>query len=227
MVPTEELVLEANAVPYLLLSLSTEPEQTWEPVYLNTNPLCLGRPEEQQTGTGFVDLRLSSVSREHARIWQEDGVYSLENWHGRYGIGLFERDLQPGQRHELQHGYIFRVPNLTEHVRIMFVANSKETQLWPLYMEPALQKVYVFGRQVELSPQEYALLHYLYAHRNRTCPYNAIIDQIWPGLREKGVVQKGRNLDVLLANLRRALAAASGGFTFMQTVRGEGIRLVV
>ena len=41
------------------------------------------------------------------------------------------------------------------------------------------------------------------------------------GLRARGVVEKGRNLDVLLANLRRALSTASGGFTFMQTLRGS------
>ncbi|NJO84967.1 MAG: winged helix-turn-helix transcriptional regulator [Blastochloris sp.] len=147
--------------------------------------------------------------------------------HGRYGVGLFERELQPGEMHPLQHGYIFRIPALTEHVRILFVANSKETQLWPLYIEPTTQKVFVFGRQVELSRQEYTLLRYLYDRRNTICAYDQIIDHIWPGLREKGVIKKGRNLDVLLANLRKALSVASGGFTFMQTVRGEGIRLVV
>jgi DNA-binding winged helix-turn-helix (wHTH) protein len=213
--------------PYLLMSLSSDPDNTWSPLYVAASPLCLGRPELDQIGPDYIDLSLDSVSRQHARIWRDDSTYTLENWQDRYGIGLFERELRPGERHELRHGYIFCIPALAEHFRILFVANSKEPQLWPLYIEPALQKVYVFGQQLELAPQEYALLRYLYDHRNRTCPYDQIIDHIWPGLREKGVVQKGRNLDVLLAKLRKALAGASQGFTFMQTVRGEGIRLVV
>lgn len=216
-----------SQLAYLLISPSTDPESTWVPVYLNANPTCLGRPEPDAVGENYIDLRLDSVSREHARIWREASSYTLENWRGRYGIGLFERELQPGQRHELRHGFIFRIPALADHLRIMFVANSRETQLWPLYVEPALQKAFVFGTQLDLTPQSFALLRYLYGRRNQICPYNQIIDNLWPGLRARGVVEKGRNLDVLLANLRRALAQASGGFTFMQTVRGEGIRLVV
>jgi DNA-binding response OmpR family regulator len=151
----------------------------------------------------------------------------LENWQGRYGIGLFEHTLQPGECHPLQHGYVFRIPALDQHVRIMFVRNSRETQLWPLYIEPTLQRVYVLGQQITLAPQEYALLEYLYYQRNTTCPYAQIMEHLWPGLPAKGAVTKGRNLDVLLAKLRKALAAASGGFTFLQTVRGVGIRLIV
>jgi DNA-binding winged helix-turn-helix (wHTH) protein len=218
---------ELNQQPYLLISLSSDAENTWPAAPLVANPTCLGRPEPDAIGPGYLDLRLESVSREHARIWREGESYLLENWHGRYGIGLFERELQQGQRHELRHGYIFRVPALADHVRLMFVAGSRETRLWPLYLEPALQRAYVFGTQLELTPQAYALLRLLYERRNQICAYNQIIDSLWPGLRAKGVVEKGRNLDVLLAHLRRAIAAASGGFTFMQTVRGEGIRLVV
>lgn len=218
---------DAEQQPFLLISLSADPENTWPAVPLLANPTCLGRPEVEAVGPGYIDLRLDSVSREHARIWREDSGYVLENWRGRYGIGLFERELAIGERHELRHGYIFRVPALADHVRILFVANSRETQLWPLYLEPALQKVYVFGTQVELTPQAFALLRHLYERRGRICPYNEILDSLWPGLRARGLVEKGRNLDVLLANLRRALAAASGGFTFLQTVRGEGIRLVI
>ncbi|GAB4445544.1 MAG: hypothetical protein OHK0015_47980 [Chloroflexi bacterium OHK40] len=218
---------EPRQQPFLLISLSTDAENTWPAAPIGASPICLGRPEAHAAGPDFIDLRLESVSREHARIWREEHGYVLENWNGRYGIGLFERELRPGQRHELRHGYVFRVPALAEHVRVMFVANSRETQLWPLYLEPALQKAFVFGAQVELTPQAFALLRYLYERRNQLCPYDQIIDSLWPGMRARGVVEKGRNLDVLLTTLRRALATASGGFTFMQTVRGEGIRLVV
>jgi DNA-binding winged helix-turn-helix (wHTH) protein len=213
--------------PYLLVSLSTDPDTTWEPVSLHANPTCLGRPDSSDAGPGYIDLPLDSVSRRHARIWQDGDGYVLENWQGRYGIGLFERDLRPGEQYPLQHGYVFRIPALEQHVRIMFVRSSRETQLWPLYIEPALQRVYVLGQQIILTPQEYALLEYLYSQPNTTCPYEQIMDHLWPGLRAKGAVTKGRNLDVLLAKLRKTLAAASGGFTFLQTVRGVGIRLVV
>jgi DNA-binding winged helix-turn-helix (wHTH) protein len=214
--------------PHLLFSLSTDPETTWTSAALTANPIRLGRPDPSDAGPDYLDLPLDSVSRRHARIWHEaDDIYVLENWQGRYGIGLFERDLHPGERHPLQHGYVFRIPALDQYVRVMFVRSSRETQLWPLYIEPALQRVYVLGQQITLAPQEYALLEYLYYQRNSTCTYAQIMEHLWPGLRAKGTVTKDRNLDVLLAKLRKALAAASGGFTFLQTVRGVGIRLVV
>jgi DNA-binding winged helix-turn-helix (wHTH) protein len=222
------MTTEHEQHPHLLLSLSSDLETTWTSAALTANPTRLGRPDPPDAGPDYIDLPLDAVSRRHARIWQEaEDTYVLENWQGRYGIGLFERDLQPGERHPLQHGYVFRIPALDQHVRIMFVRSSRETQLWPLYIEPALQRVYVLGQQITLAPQEYALLEYLYYQRNTTCSYAQIMEHLWPGLRAKGAVTKGRNLDVLLAKLRKALAAASGGFTFLQTVRGVGIRLVV
>jgi hypothetical protein len=57
-----------------LLSLSTDPDITWEPVFLGTNPTCLGRPDPSDAGPGYLDLPLDSVSRRHARIWQESEI---------------------------------------------------------------------------------------------------------------------------------------------------------
>ena len=84
---------ERSLLPYLLISPSTDAESTWPPVYLSESPTCLGRPEEDAAGPAYIDLRFDAVSRQHARFWREQGGYVLENWHGRYGIGLFEREL--------------------------------------------------------------------------------------------------------------------------------------
>ncbi|MEM8535298.1 MAG: winged helix-turn-helix domain-containing protein [Chloroflexota bacterium] len=211
----------------LLIAMSTEPESNPTTIYLSETCTQLGRPESHQVGVDFIDLDLPSVSRHHAQVVRQNDTYTLENIRGRYGIGLFEKELQSGTSMTLQHGYVFRIPDLEQHFRILFLQSTKETQLWPLHIEHVTQRVYIFGAQVRLSRQEYDLLHFLFINKNHICRYDQIIDHLWPGLREKGVVDKGKNLDVLLANVRKVITQASGGFTFMQTIRGEGIRLVI
>ena len=212
--------------PYLLITLSTEPDQTWARHYLTAPATLLGRPEPEEAGPAAIDLQLDWVSRQHARIFQEGEGYVLENWRGTNGIGLYERTLRPGERHPLRHGDRFRIPDLSEpHARILFLIDDRKTLLLPLHIDRARQRVRVFGHELPCRGIEYRLLAYLYAREGELCPYEELLAHLWPDWEK--VDGRRAELDVYLARLRARLREASGGFTFLQTIRGQGLRLVI
>jgi DNA-binding winged helix-turn-helix (wHTH) protein len=212
-------------LPYLLISLSTEPESTWRHLLAGA-VTCLGRPESDQAEPDTIDLRTDWASRRHARILRQGADYILENWQGKNGIGVYERCLQPGDKHVLRHGDQFRIPDLsTAYARILFLIDDKTTMRLPLQIDPRQHKVLVFGEPVALRGLEYRLLAYLYDHAGEICAYEDVLGHLWPDYYK--VDGRRAELDVYLARVRARLREASGGFTFMQTLRGHGVRLVL
>lgn len=213
---------------YLLLRSSLAPDTTTR-VDLSEPVTCLGRPEPQDVGPHSIDLKLENISRRHARIVRQERAYMLENWLGRGKIGLYERSLSPGERHELRHNDIFRIPDLEgPHVRLIFVVGY-QTRFLPLTIEAGRPSIHVFGEEIRVRPQEHELLSHLYQHQGQICPYDTLIDLLWPpgvGGQRPPAVELKRQLDVLLSGLRNKIRPASGGFTFMETFPGEGLRLV-
>ncbi|MCY1061522.1 response regulator transcription factor [Nannocystis sp. SCPEA4] len=80
--------------------------------------------------------------------------------------------------------------------------------------------VHCAGRQVALSPREYALLSYLLRRRGEVVPRGDILREVFKCASDPGT----NTLDVHLAHLRRKLA---GMAVCVETVRGAGIRLKV
>jgi DNA-binding winged helix-turn-helix (wHTH) protein len=214
-----------DSIPYLLISLSTEPESTWPRCYLTDEITYLGRPEYDETDSATIDLKLDWISRKHARIVRQGTTYILENQRGTNGIGVYERSLQPGETHTLRHGDRFRIPDLSDtHARILFLIDDRQTMLLPLHLDRRQQKVRVFNTLVPFRGIEYKLIAYLYKHEGEICGYDEILAHLWPDFEK--VDGRRAELDVYLARVRAKLRDASGGFTFMQTIRGQGIRLV-
>ena len=208
----------------LYVSLSTTEDETSPPIFFTDEVVYLGRPNPQEVAPNFIDLDLRSVSRHHARIFREGTTYVLENWEGKFGIGVYEQRLEPGDRHLLRHSDIFRIPDLpSEHLKCLFLI-SDGTQKFPLQVEEQTREVYVFGDIVKLTPIEYRLVAYLYKHKGTTCDYAALADHIWPDVHTE---DRKKDLEVVLVKVRKKIRSASGGFTFMQTVRGQGVRLAV
>jgi two-component system, OmpR family, KDP operon response regulator KdpE len=84
--------------------------------------------------------------------------------------------------------------------------------------------VYVFGERVHLRPLEYRLIAELHQHAGQVCSYSALMNALWGDAHP---FERKGNLEVLLHDLRAKLRAASGGFTFIETVHGQGVRLIV
>ena len=212
------------SIACLYFSLSTAADETRPPLFFTDEVIYIGRPGEQEAGPTFIDLELPSVSRHHARISRQGTTYILENWEGKYGIGVYERRLDPGDAHTLRHSDVFRIPDqASEHIKCLFLIHDG-TQKLPLHIEEQTRDIYVFGDVVKFTPLEYRLVEYLYKRKGMTCDYGSIISYLWPdGFGE----DRKRDLEVLLVKVRKKIRDASGGFSFMQTIRGHGVRLVI
>lgn len=208
------------APAYLLISAG--PDAPARRIELVTPLTCLGRPADDERGPGYIDLELPNISRKHARIAHDGAAYRLENWRGRLGVGLYERRLEVGQSHELRHCDRFRIPDGDgPHVRIVFLL-TEQTHFLPFEVETQRPQVRIFGADVRCSPLEYRLLAYLQQRAGQLCRYDELIAHLWPDS-----VGRKEQLEVLLSEVRKKIQAASGGFTFMQVFRGEGICLIL
>ena len=214
-----------SSFPYILISLADEADSTWRHA-ITADVTCLGRPEADASAAETIDLRTDWASRKHARILRQGADYILENWQGRNGIGIYERCLQPGDTHTLRHGDQFRIPDLSAaYARILFLIDDKTTMRLPLQIDLRQHKVLVFGEVVPLRGLEYRLLAYLFAHAGDVCAYEDLLAHLWPDYYK--VDGRRAELDVYLARVRARVREASGGFSFMQTLRGHGVRLVI
>ena len=222
--PDNLRMVERVNIACLYISSSTTEDETRPPLFFTDEEIYLGRPSREEAGPTFIDLELPSVSRHHARIFRQETTYILENWEGKYGIGVYERRLEPGDTHILRHSDIFRIPDLpSQHLKCLFLIRDG-TQKLPLQVEEQTRDIYVFGDVVKFTPLEYKLVEYLYRHKGRTCDYEDITGYLWPDVRRE---DRKRDLEMLLVKVRKKIRDASGGFTFMQTVRGQGVRLVI
>jgi DNA-binding winged helix-turn-helix (wHTH) protein len=219
---------EPQKLAYLLIRSSTDPDTTSR-VDLTADVTCLGRPEPQDTGPNYIDLQLENVSRKHARIVRQDNEHVLENWLGKGKIGVYERSLAPGETHTLRHCDIFRIPDIEgPHLRIMFIEESIRTRFLPLEVEQQRPHVRIFGEDLKVAPLEHKLLSYLYQHFGELCRWDDVIVHLWPGTTEReDMTARKEQLEVLLTGMRNKIRPLSGGFTFMESFRGEGIRLVI
>ncbi|MFN8078605.1 MAG: response regulator transcription factor [Kineosporiaceae bacterium] len=75
------------------------------------------------------------------------------------------------------------------------------------------------GREIDLTPKEFALLHLLLMHRDRVCSREQIVDQVWQSSYET----PSRTLDVHVAALRTKLGSHAP--VRIETLRGVGYRL--
>jgi DNA-binding winged helix-turn-helix (wHTH) protein len=238
--------MEPSDTAYLDIRLSTAPGTLWQTVKLHDDVTDLGRPEEGEPG---VNLVLKTISRKHAHIVREGtgegAAYFLENVRGKAGIRLYEMILRPGERYILGHGYIFHIPAVLTtlsdpSLAITFCLDSKRTTCLSINFDQP-PTVSIFGQLVEFSPQEYALLEYLYIHKDQLCPYRDIIAYVWTDqLRTPKSIQtplerlranpyeyseKKEQLYIVLCEVRRRIREASGGIMLIETIRGQGLCL--
>jgi hypothetical protein len=215
-----------ETVPYLLYSSSADPDTT-QIFSLRTAVTCIGRLDRDQADppdAAVLHFDLPTMSARHAKIVLGAAGFELCNWEGLGNISLYEREIEPGGAHLLAHCDIFRIPARNQHVRFQFIASPDQTQVLPFEVEYERGKVYVYGTRVKLTPLEYRLIAYLHRNAGRLCSYGELISALWS---DTAHYERKGSLEVLLHDVRGKLRAASAGFTFMETVRAQGIRFVV
>ncbi|CAJ0783548.1 winged helix-turn-helix domain-containing protein [Ralstonia chuxiongensis] len=94
-----------------------------------------------------------------------------------------------------------------------------------LHLDPHRQKVMVEAetgqRIISLSPQEFRLLQFLVEYPGRTHTREELLDRVW----DNHFFVSQRTVDVHVRKLRAALAGTLGE-DLIETVRGEGYRLI-
>lgn len=88
----------------------------------------------------------------------------------------------------------------------------------PIELDEGLRRVTVDGRDVNLSPREFALLECLLRHPGRVMSRDQLLDQAWPF----GVAVTLNAVDAYIHYLREKLGAAADR---IETVRGMGYRM--
>lgn len=88
-----------------------------------------------------------------------------------------------------------------------------------LELSPATHRVSAHGKNIELGPTEFRLLHFFMTHPERVYSRAQLLDQVWGD----HVFVEERTVDVHIRRLRQALE--EGGVDgLVQTVRGSGYR---
>ena len=91
----------------------------------------------------------------------------------------------------------------------------------PLRLWSAQRQVTVEGKEVELTPKEYELLHYFMERPGRAIGRETLLRQVWG--YDKSV--NSRTIDTHVRRLRAKIEPDPAAPTLLQTVRGFGYRL--
>jgi two-component system, OmpR family, phosphate regulon response regulator PhoB len=89
-----------------------------------------------------------------------------------------------------------------------------------LELDPQSHRVTAHGRQLQLGPTEFRLLHFFMAHPERVHSRERLLNGVWG----ENVYVEERTVDVHIRRLRKALTD-TGHDHLIQTVRGAGYRL--
>jgi len=88
-------------------------------------------------------------------------------------------------------------------------------------IDPARRRVRVRGRDVDLTDQEFRLLHLLATHAGIVFSREALLAKIWRG----DTFVTARSVDTLVKRLRRRIEADPGNPRYLLTVWGVGYKL--
>ncbi|MFI6292387.1 response regulator transcription factor [Nonomuraea sp. NPDC050790] len=92
-----------------------------------------------------------------------------------------------------------------------------------LRVDPPGRAAWLDGTELELSPREFDLLHYLAARPGRVITKRELMVEVW----HMPYGGADRTVDVHLSWLRRKLGETAENPRFLHTVRGVGVKLVI
>jgi DNA-binding response OmpR family regulator len=92
----------------------------------------------------------------------------------------------------------------------------EEVVLGPLVVSPERREVRVDGREVELTPREFALLRHLAERPGIVISRDRLLEEVW----DRREAEESRTVDVHVAQLRAKL----GRPELIRTVRGVGYK---
>ncbi len=203
-----------NAI--LILQQGNAPSRKWT---LDRQEYVIGRLPD-------CDITLPDrlVSRHHARLFQKDGTFWLEDLGSKNGTYVngepvtSPRELKDGD--EIQIALRFRLAFVgAEETAPLEV--ELEHKLW---IDDRSHDVYLGNTRLEppLSYAQYSLLKALMEAKGGVVSRDALVSAVWPG-EESGVSDQA--VDALVRRLRERLAELNPNKQYVITVRGHGFRL--
>ena len=90
-----------------------------------------------------------------------------------------------------------------------------------LRIDPRAQRAHLDGAELDLSPREFALLHYLAARPDQVVSKRELLTEVWQ-LPYGGA---DKTVDVHLSWLRRKLGETAQEPRYLHAVRGVGVRV--
>jgi len=98
-----------------------------------------------------------------------------------------------------------------------------EEPLPPLRVDANTRRVFVEGKELSLSGEQYRLLAFLHQNAGRVCTKDEVVTAVWPDMEAAGVSEEA--IDSLVHRVRERLRQAGAARQFIVTVRGQGYRL--
>lgn len=176
-----------------------------------------------------ITLPERQISRHHARVFLDDGVYKIQDLQSRNGTWVNGHRLEDIR--ELRDGDEI---NIALVVRLQF-SGSVATAPLPFELPKSIggrlrldrdsRRVFVNGQELDppLSLPQYRLLELLYMHGGRVCTRDVVVDTVWPDVIGEGVSEQA--IDALVRRLRDRLAEVDPDVQYIITVRGHGFRM--
>ena len=164
------------------------------------------------------------VSRRHARLFHMTNGFFIEDLGSKNGTYINGEPIT--QAKPLYDGDVLQIGTT---YRFSFVDKeetapvTQQPKIAVLQLDPSRKQVRVDGQLIDppLATAQFALLQLLLDAQGHLVSYETIAKTVW------GTTQGVTNhtIDSLLVRLRRRLAEVSPDRTFLQTIRGKGVKI--
>jgi DNA-binding response OmpR family regulator len=98
---------------------------------------------------------------------------------------------------------------------------STKLQCGDLILDTVSHFAYRFGKEIELTTKEYALLEYLMRNKNRILSRSTITQHVW----KHNFDPESNIIDVYIKRLRSKIESEDGSRPLIQSIRGVGYRM--
>ncbi len=200
-----------------------EGEHTGLRVSIERDSFVIGRDEE-------CDLVLNdrAISRQHARIWREEGLFFINDLESKNGTWVNgepvtePRQLTDGCRIQLAMTVRIAFTESDATVEIAFEPGQLRSKLT---LDRNARRVFIGQQEVipPLSLPQYRLLQLLFDANGAVCTREEVVETVWPEAAGEGVSEQA--IDALVRRLRDRLAEVDPAHQYVVTVRGHGFRL--
>ena len=189
---------------------------------IEVDEFMIGRGSDCQ-----IILPERQVSRYHAKITSEQGVYILHDLGSKNGTHLNGARVQGST--QLRDGDEIQI---ALRVKLLFIGTDatipltveEPSTVGNMTLDKAQRAVKIQEKELipPLSLAQFRLLEALFDAKGAVVDRDAIVDVVWPGTDGIGVTEQA--IDALVRRLRDRLAELDG-YEYVVTIRGHGFRL--